>query len=374
MIIAMQRLKAMQQEGPLLAYWTVGWYVATTLLAIVISTILTDLIWADLMYTVGAESLDIDEATAADIADRPSYTISETVVNLFESFVPDNIVGALADSELLAVLVASIIIGVLLDPAGSVMKAVYEVETLVTVIIAWLIKVAPIGVFSLILSNLFKLDIAEMGENLGYLIAGSLANFFIHLFIVLPILYFAFLRKNPYTYWLRCSPAWITAWGSASSAATLPVTMKTLLKQGTPETIVKFTAPLGCLVNMDGTAIYFPICVTFLAETQGIEISVVNWVIVVLLSTLASIGTTPIPSSSLVLTIMIAESIDVPITGMFAAVVAIDWFLDRFRTALNVTGDLYAAAVVTKMTGITDEKDGADSFEEVRVDPNDSRV
>ena len=106
---------------------------------------------------------------------------------------------------------------------------------------------------------------------------------------------------------------------------------------------------------MDGTAIYFPIVVVFLAATQGITLNAADYIIVVLLSTLASIGTTPIPSSSLVLTVMIASSVGVPITGMYAVVVAIDWFLDRFRTALNVSCDALAAVVVAKITGIVDE-------------------
>jgi Na+/H+-dicarboxylate symporter len=242
----------MQKEGPKLARWTVGWYMGTTVLAIVISTILTDLVWANRFYTVGAESLNVDEEQQAEIDETPKYTISETVVNLFESFVPQNIVQALAESELLSVLVASIIVGILLKPDGSIMKAVYEIERIVTVIITWLIQAAPYGVFSLIMSNLFRLDIAEMGENLGYLIAGSIVNFFIHLFVVLPILFFAFTRQNPFSYWMKCAPAWITAWGSASSAATLPVTMKCIRKQGVPNVVAKFAAPLGCLVNMDG--------------------------------------------------------------------------------------------------------------------------
>ena len=97
----------------------------------------------------------------------------------------------------------------------------------------------------------------------------------------------------------------------------------------------------------------------------------VNYIIICLLSTLASIGTAPIPSSSLVLTVMIANSIDVPITGMFAVVVAIDWFLDRFRTALNVSGDMFAAAVVTKITGIKDFADdtGSEEYYEQRDEP-----
>jgi Na+/H+-dicarboxylate symporter len=107
---------------------------------------------------------------------------------------------------------------------------------------------------------------------------------------------------------------------------------------------------------MDGTAIYFPIVVVFLAATQGITLNAADYIVVILLSTLASIGTTPIPSSSLVLTVMIASSVGVPITGMYAVVVAIDWFLDRFRTAVNVSCDTFAAVVVTKITGIRDEE------------------
>lgn len=103
------------------------------------------------------------------------------------------------------------------------------------------------------------------------------------------------------------------------------------------------------------TAIYFPMAVVFLAATQGITLGVSQYVLMVLLSTLSAIGTTPIPSSSLVLSIMIANSIDVPLTGMYAVIVAIDWFLDRFRTSINVSGDLFASVIIQKMTGITDD-------------------
>jgi Na+/H+-dicarboxylate symporter len=113
-----------------------------------------------------------------------------------------------------------------------------------------------------------------------------------------------------------------------------------------------------CWLTMNHrTAIYFPIVVVFLAATQGITPTPADYIVICLLSTLASIGTTPIPSSSLVLVVMIAGSINVPITGMYAVVVAIDWFLDRFRTAVNVSGDLFAAVVMQKITGITDDDD-----------------
>lgn len=95
----------------------------------------------------------------------------------------------------------------------------------------------------------------------------------------------------------------------------------------------------------------------FLAATQGITLSPADYVIVALLSTLASIGVSPIPSASLVLSVMVARSVNVEVTGMYAVIVAIDWFLDRFRTAVNVSGDLFAAMIVYKMTGMEDPED-----------------
>jgi Na+/H+-dicarboxylate symporter len=333
MILAVQRLRAMSgASGKLLARWTVGYYVATTLIAIVISTILTDLVWGRLMQEVSGDSLAVSAEDQELIDERKEVEIATVVSQMFDSFIPSNVVNALATDSLLAVLITAIVVGYLLDTGSAIIRVLEEVEVLITKIITFLIKLAPVGVFFLILPNLFKLNIAEIGINLGILIGGGIANMALHLFVVLPLLFFVMTRTNPYTYWFKCSPAWLTAWGSASSAATLPVTMKCVTARGVPITITKFSVPLGCLVNMDGTAIYFPLCVVFLAVTQGIKLTPVDYVIICLLSTLASIGTTPIPSSSLVLTVMIAQSVNVPITGMYAIIISMDWFLDRTFT------------------------------------------
>jgi Na+/H+-dicarboxylate symporter len=135
----------------------------------------------------------------------------------------------------------------------------------------------------------------------------------------------------------------------------MPVTLSVAAERGIPNTVANFTIPLGTLVNMDGTAIYFPTVVVFLAATQGMPLNAGHYAIIVLLATLSSIATTPIPSSSLVLTLIIAESVGIPITGMYAVVVAIDWFIDRFRTMVNVSGDLIASRIMAKWTGITDD-------------------
>jgi Na+/H+-dicarboxylate symporter len=109
------------------------------------------------------------------------------------------------------------------------------------------------------------------------------------------------------------------------------------------------------ILTIHRTAIYFPVVVVFLAATQGINLNAGDYTIIVLLSTLSSVAATPIPSSSLVLTVMIAGAVNIPITGMYAVVVAVDWFIDRFRTATNVSGDMFAAKIFEKVTGITDQ-------------------
>ncbi|KAK4149614.1 Sodium:dicarboxylate symporter [Chaetomidium leptoderma] len=339
MILAVQRLRVMTGGGKIIARWTVGYYVATTLLAIVISTILTDLVWGRMMQVVSGDSLAVSEDDAATFDERKEVDIAQVVSQMFDSFIPDNVVKALATDSLLAVLITAIVVGYMLHPGSAIIRVLEEVEVLITRIISGLIKLAPWGV----------------------------ANMALHLFVVLPIIFFATTRTNPYAYWFKCSPAWLTAWGSASSAATLPLTMKAVVARGVPITIAKFSVPLGCLVNMDGTAIYFPLCVVFLAVTQGIKLTPVDYVIICLLSTLASIGTTPIPSSSLVLTVMIAQSVNVPITGMYAIIISIDWFLDRFRTAVNVSGDMYAARILQHITGIKDDLSEMSSEDEEHV-------
>ncbi|KAK5953034.1 hypothetical protein OHC33_006156 [Knufia fluminis] len=356
MILAVQNLKSMASGGAKLARWTIFYYVATTCLAIVHSIVMVDLVWRRLMVQADEGSLAVDADDQETIEERGETKPHDIVVSVFESFIPSNIVGAVANDELLAVLVTAVVVGYLIKgPDSPLLRAVKEVDRIITIAITFLIYLAPIGVFFLILGNIMTLDMSSVGVNLGVLIGASLAGMAIHLFIILPIIYFAVVRQNPYTLWAKCSPAWITAWGSASSAATLPVTIRQLRARGVPEVIVRFTVPLGCLINMDGTAIYFPVVVVFLAITQGISLNAGDYTLIVLLSVLSSIATTPIPSSSLVLTVMIAGSVGIPITGMYAVVVAIDWFIDRFRTMTNVSGDIFAARIMEKITGITDD-------------------
>jgi Na+/H+-dicarboxylate symporter len=214
-ILAMQNLKQMARDGAKLARWTIGYYIATTLLAVVHSMILVDLVWVPLMVPVTGSALEVDPSDQEMVDERSSNAPHDIVVSVFESFIPNNVVAALAEDSLLAVLVTSIIVGLMIkgpETKSPILRAVKEIEAIISVIIVWLIKVAPIGVFFLILSNLMTLDIEDIGVNLGVLIGGSITGMFIHLFILLPAIFFFFTRENPYTFWFKNSPAWITAW------------------------------------------------------------------------------------------------------------------------------------------------------------------
>ncbi|CAN8097706.1 unnamed protein product [Discula destructiva] len=369
LIQAIQRLKAMSGAGTRIAKWTIGYYISLTVVAIVHSIIAVSLGWSRLMTNVPGAADTTNTTTTADATGsggssgeaREEVAPHDVIVDLFKQLVPNNLLAPALDNGLLSLMVIAIVLGALLKPGGPIMKVVVEVEALVARVVAFLIKCAPIGVFFLILPNLFSLDIRHIGQNLGVLIGATLVTSAFHLFIILPTVFWWFTRSNPYKYLLRISPAWMTAWGTASSAATLPVTMRVTLEQGIPDIVAKFVVSIGCVVNMDGSALYFPIAVTFMAVTQGISLNAGEYVIIVLLSTLATIGTSPIPNAGLVFIIMICEAVNIPVGPMYAVIVAIEWFLDRFATAINVIGDSFAAKVIATITGVTDEM-----MEEVR--------
>lgn len=357
MILSVQSLRQITSGGQVLARWTVGYYVATTVLAIGFSMIMMTQVWERLITEVDAPADGpTDEEVQEEYKDRREQKPHDIAVTLFRTLVPNNLVDSFAKNELLGIIIVSIVLGYCLRPDENspLLRAIREINEIITRILNVLIKLAPVGVFFLILPNIFRLDIHDIGTSMGYLMGAGLSSMMIHLWIILPIIFFAITRINPYPYWFKCSKAWITVWGTASSAATLPVTLRVCRERGIPKTVVDFAVPLGCVINMDGTAIYLPTVVIFLAKTQGMDLDAGQYVLILLLSTLAAIGTTPIPSASLVLMVMIATAVGIPLTRMYAVVVAIDWFMDRFRGVVNVSGDLYAAAILTRLTGIRD--------------------
>lgn len=253
LILAVQRLKQMSGHGARVARWTLGYYFSFMVLAIGQSIMATALGWSRLFVVVQRDELAKSNGSGAPAEQTKGPAPHEVIVQVFESLVPENIVAALAaDQRLLSVMVMAVVAGYLLRPTSVFVKAAQEVEELVAAVVTLLVRLAPAGVFFLVLPDLFVLPVHDVGRNLGVLVGASLAGMFVHLFGVVSVFYLAVVRENPYAFWLRMAPAWIEAWGSGSSAATLPVTMECVLRQGVPVLVTKFVVPLGVLINMDG--------------------------------------------------------------------------------------------------------------------------
>eukprot|EP01027_Heterolobosea_sp_BB2_P016488 GEZU01023479.1.p2 GENE.GEZU01023479.1~~GEZU01023479.1.p2 ORF type:complete len:245 (+),score=49.92 GEZU01023479.1:1101-1835(+) len=187
-----------------------------------------------------------------------------------------------------------------------------------------------------------------MLTQLGWYVLTVLAGLAIHSFITLPIIYFALLRKNPFKHLYGVMQALLTAFGTASSSATLPLTITCCEKNlGISSRTTRFVLPLGATVNMDGTALYEAVAAIFMAQAMNIQLSITKNVVVALTATLASIGAAGIPEAGLITMVMVVESIGLPQEAI-GLILAVDWFLDRFRTVVNVFGDTVGAAVVDK--------------------------
>lgn len=255
LILAVQRLKQTSGRGALLAKWTLGYYFSFMIFAIVQSTLASSFLWSRLFVRVesvmaGKEVYNLTTGTVNTTAQVPPH---EVVVQVFESLIPENLIEAVsADQRLLSVMVIALVIGYLLRPTSIFINVVKEVEELVAAAVSFLLRVAPIGVFFLILPNLFILPIRNIGMNLGVLIGACLAGMALHLLVVTCLCFLIVVRENPYAFLLRIAPAWTEAWGSGSSAGTLPITMECVLEQRVPMLVTKFVVPLGVLINMDG--------------------------------------------------------------------------------------------------------------------------
>lgn len=257
LILAVQRLKLMSGRGASIAKWTVGYYMCFMIIAIVQGTVTGALGCTQLFVSMSPDTLAESgpaQPTLPEDPDRPAKRPTyQVVVEIFENMVPDNIIDALAsDERLLSVMLMALAVGYLLRPTSMFIKVTKEVEELIDSAIDFLIRVAPIGVFFLILPNLFVLPIRQIGLNVGVLIGTCLLGMCVHLFITSSLVFLFVVRENPYTFWLRIAPAWMEAWGSGSSATTLPVTMECVQEQNVPVIVSKFVVPLGVLINMDG--------------------------------------------------------------------------------------------------------------------------
>jgi Na+/H+-dicarboxylate symporter len=234
-----------------------------------------------------------------------------------------------------------------------------ELDGVFLTIINWIIMITPFAVLSLISSAIGKQEnLADSFSNVGYLVVATMIAMFFQFLVVHCLLFFIVTRTNPFEYLKHLIPAQTMAFACASSAATIPMTLKCVRQtERVPEPVARFVIPLGATVNMDGGAIYFPCACIWLAVLNGIQPDAASYLLLVIISTIGSAGTAPVPSASLVL-IITAYNTVFNTTGVpegFSFILAIDWFMDRLRTVVNVTGDGVVAGMVSHLCPVDDD-------------------
>ena len=213
-----------------------------------------------------------------------------------------------------------------------------------------IIRLAPIGVFGLMLKIVAKTGFSAFGPLLSYMSVVA-AGLIIHAFVTLPLILYFIARVNPLNFFKAMATALTTAFSTSSSSATLPVTMSCVEKNaGVSNKISSFVLPLGATINMDGTALYECVAAVFIAQAYGIELSFTQQMIVVVTALLASIGAAGIPMAGLVMMSIILNAVGLPLEGV-GLIVAVDRILDMMRTTVNVWSDSVGTITIAMSQG-----------------------
>ncbi|HWV16492.1 MAG TPA: dicarboxylate/amino acid:cation symporter [Cellvibrio sp.] len=299
------------------------------------------------------EGLHLDMfKTAMDSYQYKPMSASEFFVHFFHSLF-QNPFSAFAKNDVLAVVIFALFLGIALVVGGerykNIINLFQEFLDLMMRIIGWIMWLAPVGIFAL----LVKLVATQNAELLGTLIKFIvivIVTTLVHGAIVLPLILYVITKKSPLYFWRGARDALITAFATSSSSATLPVTLRcTEQNFAVRKDISGFVVPLGATVNMDGTALYEAAAALFIANLAGIDLTFTQQLIVFCTAMIAAIGAPGIPSAGMVTMIMVLQSVGLPVEAI-AILLPIDRLLDAFRTAVNVEGDMIGSLIVQKIT------------------------
>ena len=323
---------------------TILFYIGTTAIAVSIALLTAYAIDPGL-------GLDMDKIQVAEVSQAAaSPTIADTLLNI----IPKNPINAMANGDMLPIIVFALFVGVILAKLGHKTDVVAnffsQFNDVMMEMTNTVMKLAPIGVFCLISRTFATVGFSAFLPMLKYMGCVVLA-LVIQCFGVYQILLLVFTRLNPLKFIKKFLPVMGFAFSTATSNATIPMSIDTLTKKmGVSKQISSFTIPLGATINMDGTSIMQGVAVVFIAQAFGIELTLGNLATVVLTATIASIGTAGVPSVGLVTLAMVLTSVGLPTEGI-ALIMGIDRILDMIRTAVNITGDAVCTTIVCHQEG-----------------------
>lgn len=325
---------------------TLLFYLSTSFFAILIGQILVNIIKPG----VGAKINFVQEVEGLVEKQR---SFREILVDI----VPDNIMSAMVENEMLSIIFFAILFGFFITKLGKkhsellqqFFTSIFEVMMKITLFV---IKFTPLGVFGLVAKTVADQDdFAGLVSSMGLYMLTVIFALSIHAFITLPLIVKLVGKSKPAKHFKNMTTPLLTAFSTSSSAATLPLTINSVEeKSGVSNKISSFTLPLGATVNMDGTALYECVAAIFIAQAYGIDLTFVQQLIIVLTALLASIGAAAVPMAGLVMMTVILTAIGLPLEGV-GLIIAVDRILDMFRTATNVWSDSCGAVVIAKTEG-----------------------
>jgi len=324
----------------------IGYYLMTTAIAVLIGIVMVNILQPGGGVSLGAEQFP------ESFADK-----QKGIQDIVLSLVSPNIVAAAARMDILPLIVFSLAFGGIVTTLGErgrpVIRFFDGVNAAIMKMVHLIMWMAPLGVFALVASRLgeagggsgITTEILKIGKYFMTVLIGL----GIHGLIVLPLILRFVARRRILPYAAGMIEALTTAWSTASSSATLPITMRCAEElNGVSRRSTMLVTPLGATINMDGTALYEAVAAIFIAQALGYPLDFGAQALIFLTATLAAIGAAGIPEAGLVTMVIVLSAVGLPLEGI-GLILTVDWFLDRFRTTVNVWGDAVGAAVIDRL-------------------------
>lgn len=333
----------------------VGLYLVTTAIAISLA------IAAAVIVQPGS-GLELETEAVFEAKEAPS--LAQVIIDLF----PTNPFDAFASGNMLQIIVFALLFGIATalvgGKPGERVKGLFEdFNEVIMKLVIILMNLAPYGVFAL-MAKLFSETEFSAITSLGTYFVLVIAVLLAHALITYPIILKLLSRMNPVLFLRKMREVQIFGFSTASSNATMPVTLETVTKRlGVNNSVGSFTVPLGATINMDGTAIMQGVATVFIAQVYLVDLSIADYLMVVLTATLASIGTAGVPGVGMIMLAMVLGQVGLPVEGI-GLIIGVDRLLDMTRTAVNVTGDAMVSVIVAKSEGALDE----DVFNDANAD------
>ncbi len=315
---------------------TFGLYLITTAIAISIGLALA-------VFFNPGNNLNLETSISLSIPDSPN------IKDIILGIIPSNPIKAMAEGNMLQIIVFSIFFGIAIRSLGDSVKlirdSVNNITDIILKLVLFIINVAPYGIFCLMSVLFAEKGITVLGDLSFYFFVVVFA-LLLHGFLTYSLFLVLFIKVNPLKFFNKIKSLMLFAFSTSSSNATIPVTLKTVVDDiGVSRKIASFTVPLGATINMDGTAIMQGVATVFIANAYSIDLSFADYLMVILIATLASIGTAGVPGVGLIMLAMVLDQVGLPVEGI-ALIIGVDRLLDMLRTVVNVTGDSTISTIV----------------------------